>query len=146
MFGNPETTSGGRALKFYSSIRADIRRIAAIKDGDEVTGNRTRVKIVKNKVASPFREAEFDIIYGEGISKEGDLIDLGVEHNLVEKSGSWYSFRGERIGQGRENARQFLKDHRDMFNTIDMELRKMLGLNAASGSVEAEAAVASKGK
>ena len=105
MFGNPETTSGGRALKFYSSVRADIRRIGAIKDGDEITRNRTRLKIVKNQVASPFHEAEFDIIYGEGISKEGDLIDLGVEHNLAEKSGSWYSFRRHRIGQGRENAR-----------------------------------------
>ena len=114
MFGNPETTTGGRALKFYSSIRADIRRIAAIKDGDVVTGNRTKVKIVKNKVAPPFREAEFDIIYGEGISKEGDLIDLGVAQNLVEKSGSWYSYKGERIGQGRENARQFLKDNPDV--------------------------------
>ena len=146
MFGNPETTSGGRALKFYSSVRVDIRRIAAIKDGDEVTGNRTRVKIVKNKVASPFREAEFDIIYGEGISKEGDVLDLGVEHNLVEKSGSWYSFRGERIGQGRENARQFLKDHRDMFDSIDTDLRKTLGLNAIPAGEIAEAAVASKGK
>ena len=111
MFGNPETTTGGRALKFYSSVRADIRRIAAIKEGEVVTGNRTKVKIVKNKVASPFREAEFDIIYGEGISREGDLIDLGVAQNIVEKSGSWYSYKGERIGQGRENARQFLKDN-----------------------------------
>ncbi len=114
MFGNPETTSGGRALKFYSSVRADIRRIAAIKEGDIVTGNRTKVKIVKNKVAAPFREAEFDIIYGEGISREGDLIDLGVAQNIVEKSGSWYSYKGERIGQGRENARQFLKDNPDI--------------------------------
>ena len=114
MFGNPETTSGGRALKFYSSVRVDIRRIAAIKEGDIVTGNRTKVKIVKNKVAAPFREAEFDIIYGEGISREGDLIDLGVAQNIVEKSGSWYSYKGERIGQGRENARQFLKDNPDI--------------------------------
>src|SRR3974390_2833035 len=113
MFGNPETTPGGRALKFYSSVRIDIRRIAAIKEGDVVTGNRTKVKIVKNKVAAPFREAEFDILYGEGISKEGDLIDLGVAQNLVEKSGSWYSYNGERIGQGRDNARQFLKDNAD---------------------------------
>src|ERR1700756_5973664 len=111
MFGNPETTTGGRALKFYSSVRADIRRIAAIKEGEVVVGNRTKVKIVKNKVAPPFREAEFDIIYGEGISREGDLIDLGVAQNIVEKSGSWYSYKGERIGQGRENARQFLKDN-----------------------------------
>jgi recombination protein RecA len=128
MFGNPETTTGGRALKFYSSIRADIRRIAAIKEGEVVVGNRTKVKIVKNKVAAPFREAEFDIIYGEGISREGDLIDLGVAQNLVEKSGSWYSYKGERIGQGRENARQFLKDNADTRQQIDTELRKALGL------------------
>jgi recombination protein RecA len=128
MFGNPETTSGGRALKFYSSVRADIRRIAAIKEGDIVVGNRTKVKIVKNKVAAPFREAEFDIIYGEGISREGDLIDLGVAQNIVEKSGSWYSYKGERIGQGRENARQFLKDNPDIRQQIDTELRKTLGL------------------
>jgi recombination protein RecA len=127
MFGNPETTSGGRALKFYSSVRADIRRIAAIKEGDVVVGNRTKVKIVKNKVAAPFREAEFDIIYGEGISREGDLIDLGVAQNLVEKSGSWYSYKGERIGQGRENARQFLKDNPDIRQQVDTELRKVLG-------------------
>ena len=114
MFGNPETTTGGRALKFYASIRVDIRRIAAIKDGDAVVGNRTKVKVVKNKVASPFREAEFDIIYGEGISKEGDLLDLGVAQNLIEKSGSWFSYKGDRIGQGRENARQFLKDNADI--------------------------------
>src|SRR5690348_1363481 len=129
MFGNPETTTGGRALKFYSSIRADIRRIAAIKDGDTVTGNRTKVKIVKNKVAAPFREAEFDIIYGEGISKEGDLIDLGVAQSLVEKSGSWYSYKGDRIGQGRENARQFLKDNPDIRQKLDTELRKAIGLS-----------------
>src|SRR5271169_2985787 len=128
MFGNPETTTGGRALKFYSSIRADIRRIAAIKDGDVVTGNRTKVKIVKNKMAPPFREAEFDIIYGEGISKEGDLIDLGVAQNLVDKSGAWYGFKGERIGQGRENARQFLKDNPDVKKKPDIELRKHIGL------------------
>ncbi len=128
MFGNPETTTGGRALKFYSSIRLDIRRIAAIKDGDAVVGNRTKVKVVKNKVASPFREAEFDIIYGEGVSKEGDLLDLGVAQNIVEKSGSWYSYKGERIGQGRENARQFLKDNLDIRTNIDTELRKALGL------------------
>jgi recombination protein RecA len=128
MFGNPETTTGGRALKFYSSVRADIRRIAAIKEGEVVVGNRTKVKIVKNKVAAPFREAEFDIIYGEGISKEGDLIDLGVAQNLVEKSGSWYSYKGERIGQGRENARQFLKDNPDIRQQVDAELRKTLSL------------------
>ena len=128
MFGSPETTTGGRALKFYASIRVDIRRIAAIKDGDAVVGNRTKVKIVKNKLASPFREAEFDIIYGEGVSKEGDLIDLGVLHNVIEKSGSWFSHKGERIGQGRENARQFLKDNQDIRAAIDLELRKLLGL------------------
>ncbi|MGE5646255.1 MAG: recombinase RecA [Acidobacteriota bacterium] len=128
MFGNPETTSGGRALKFYASVRADIRRIAAIKEGDTVTGNRTRVKIVKNKVAAPFREAEFDILYGQGISREGDLIDLGVAQNIVEKSGSWYSYKGERIGQGRENARQFLKDNPDVMQKIETQLREALGL------------------
>ncbi len=129
MFGNPETTTGGRALKFYASIRADIRRIAAIKDGDTISGNRTRVKIVKNKLAPPFREAEFDIMYGEGISREGDLLDLGVAQNVVEKSGSWFSYKGERIGQGRENARQFLKDNPDIRQKVDSELRKLLGLN-----------------
>jgi recombination protein RecA len=128
MFGNPETTTGGRALKFYASVRADIRRIAAIKDGENVIGNRTRVKVVKNKVAAPFREAEFDIIYGEGVSKEGDLLDLGVAQNMVEKSGSWYSYKGDRIGQGRENARQFLKDNPDIRAAVDTELRKALGL------------------
>ncbi len=131
MFGNPETTTGGRALKFYSSVRADIRRIAAIKDGDAVIGNRTKVKLVKNKCAAPFREAEFDIIYGEGVSKEGDLIDLGVANNLVEKSGSWFSYKGERIGQGRENAKQFLKDNTDIRQKIDIELRRALGLMRA---------------
>ncbi|HWE49205.1 MAG TPA: recombinase RecA [Bryobacteraceae bacterium] len=128
MFGSPETTTGGRALKFYSSVRVDIRRIAAIKDGDAVVGNRTKVKIAKNKLASPFREAEFDIVYGEGISKEGEMIDLGVLHNVLEKSGSWLSYKGERIGQGRENARQFLKDNTDIRASIDTELRKALGL------------------
>ena len=144
MFGNPETTTGGRALKFYSSVRLDIRRIAAIKDGDAVIGNRTKVKVVKNKVASPFREAEFDIIYGEGVSKEGDLLDLGVAQNLVEKSGSWFSFKGERIGQGRETARQFLKDNPDVRQNIDTDLRKLLGLvkpePPAAGAAEAAAA------
>ncbi len=128
IFGNPETTTGGRALKFYSSVRVDIRRIAAIKDGETVVGNRTKVKVVKNKVASPFREAEFDIIYGEGISREGDLVDLGVAQNQVEKSGSWFSYKGERIGQGRENAKQFLKDHPETRDAIETELRKTLGL------------------
>jgi len=128
MFGSPETTTGGRALKFYSSVRVDIRRIAAIKDGDAVIGNRTKVKIVKNKLASPFREAEFDIIYGEGISKEGDLIDLGVANNVIEKSGSWLSYKGERIGQGRENAKQFLRDNTDIRQKLDLEVRRAVGL------------------
>jgi recombination protein RecA len=139
MFGNPETTTGGRALKFYASVRLDIRRIAAIKDGDNVIGSRTKVKVVKNKVASPFREAEFDIIYGEGISKEGDLIDQGVAQNLVEKSGSWFSYKGERIGQGRENARQFLKDNTDIRQSLDTELRKALGLVKPEAAAAAEA-------
>ena len=128
MFGNPETTTGGRALKFYASIRIDIRRIAAIKDGEAVIGNRTKVKVVKNKLAAPFREAEFDIIYGEGISREGDLIDLGVAQNMVEKSGSWFSYKGERIGQGRENAKQFLKDNVDIRQQLEIDIRKHLGL------------------
>jgi recombination protein RecA len=140
MFGNPETTTGGRALKFYSSVRLDIRRIAAIKDGEAVTGNRTKVKVVKNKVAPPFREAEFDIIYGEGVSREGDLIDLGVANNVVEKSGSWYSYKGERIGQGRENARQFIKDNPDIRTKIDTELRKVLGLTKSTEPETASAA------
>jgi len=143
MFGNPETTTGGRALKFYASVRVDIRRIAAIKDGENVVGNRTKVKVVKNKVASPFREAEFDIIYGEGISKEGDLLDLGVAQNLVEKSGSWFSYKGERIGQGRENARQFLKDNQDIRQAIDTELRKTLGLVKPEPAAAAAEATAS---
>jgi recombination protein RecA len=128
MFGNPETTTGGRALKFYSSVRIDIRRIAAVKEGDTVVGSRTKVKIVKNKVAAPFREAEFDILYGEGISREGDVLDLAVNHNIVEKSGAWYSYGGERIGQGRENTRNFLKENRDIFTRMDSEVRKRLGI------------------
>jgi recombination protein RecA len=162
MFGNPETTTGGRALKFYASIRVDIRRIQAIKDGDRVVGNRTRAKVVKNKVAAPFREAEFDIIYGEGISREGDLIDLGVDKGILEKSGTWISFAGERMGQGRENARVFLKEHQDIREKVEAALRKKLeiagsktngasagphGANGAAASdkppVRAAAAVAS---
>jgi recombination protein RecA len=139
MFGNPETTTGGRALKFYSSVRLDIRRIAAIKDGEQVIGSRTKVKVVKNKVASPFREAEFDIIYGEGVSKEGDLLDLSVAQNIVEKSGSWFSYKGDRIGQGRENARQFLKDNGDIRQSLDTELRKALGLIKPEPAMAAEA-------
>jgi len=152
MFGNPETTTGGRALKFYSSVRVDIRRIAAIKDGDVMTGSRTKVKVVKNKVAAPFREAEFDIMYGEGISREGDLLDLAANNNLLEKSGAWYSYKGERIGQGRENARQFLKDNVDTFTKLEGEVRKHLGLAqataqpiAAVSPVAAAAAAAPQG-
>ena len=128
MFGNPETTTGGRALKFYSSVRIDIRRIGAIKDGDVVVGGRTRVKIVKNKVAPPFREAEFDVMYGEGISKEGDLLDLAVDRKIVEKSGTWFAFGGERLGQGRENVKQFLKDNPATFKSIEEKVRRELGL------------------
>ena len=131
MFGNPETTTGGRALKFYASVRVDIRRIAAIKEGDVVVGSRTKVKIVKNKVAAPFRESEFDILYGQGISREGDLLDLAANQNIVEKSGSWYSYKGERIGQGRENARQFLKDNKDTMVKLEAEVRKAIGLTSA---------------
>jgi len=126
MFGNPETTTGGNALKFYASVRLDIRRIGAIKNGEEVVGNQTRVKVVKNKVAPPFREAEFEIMYGQGISRNGELIDIGVAQGLVEKSGSWYSYNGERIGQGKENARTFLETHPDIANDIDAKLREKL--------------------
>jgi recombination protein RecA len=130
MFGNPETTTGGRALKFYASVRIDIRRIGAIKDGDAVVGGRTRVKIVKNKVAPPFREAEFDVMYGEGISKEGDLLDLAVERRVVEKSGTWFAYGGERLGQGRENVKQFLKDNPATCKAIEEKVRRELGLIA----------------
>jgi len=126
MFGSPETTSGGNALKFYSSVRLDIRRIGAIKKGDEIVGNQTRVKVVKNKVAPPFKIAEFEILYGHGVSREGELIDLGVAHNLIEKAGSWYSYNGDRIGQGKENVRQFLLDNPEIGNTIDTKLRDIL--------------------
>ena len=128
VFGNPETTTGGRALKFYSSVRIEVRRISAIKDGDRVTGNRTKIKIVKNKVAAPFREAEVDIVYGEGISQESDLLDLGAEQGVVEKSGAWFSFGGERLGQGKENARVFLKENPEIRRRIDTGLREKLGL------------------
>jgi len=128
MFGNPETTTGGRALKFYASVRIDIRRIGAIKDGDQVVGGRTRVKVVKNKVAPPFREAEFDVMYGEGISKEGDLLDLAVDRKIVEKSGTWFAFAGERLGQGRENVKQFLKENPAMTQAIEDRVRRELGL------------------
>ena len=128
MFGNPETTTGGRALKFYASVRVDIRRIATIKEGDAVVGGRTRVKVVKNKLAPPFREAEFDVMYGEGISREGDLLDLAVEHKIVDKSGAWFAYSGERLGQGRENAKQFLKDKPEVARAIEERVRRELGL------------------
>jgi len=130
MFGNPETTTGGRALKFYASMRVDIRRIQAIKEGDKVVGSRTRAKIVKNKVAAPFREAEFDILYGEGVSREGDLIDLGVDRGIIEKSGTWMSFGGERMGQGRDNARIFLKENKDICAKLETALRKKMEIPA----------------
>jgi len=140
MFGNPETTTGGRALKFYSSIRVDIRRIQSIKEGDRIVGSRTRAKVVKNKVAAPFREAEFDIIYGEGISREGDLLDLGVTNGLLEKSGTWISYKNERLGQGRENARIFLKENKDVRDKIEHDLRKAVGLVNHAGHPGEEAA------
>ena len=128
MFGNPETTTGGRALKFYSSVRIDIRRIGAIKDGDNVVGGRTRVKVVKNKLAPPFREAEFDVMYGEGVSREGDLIDIAVEHKIIEKSGAWFAYGGERLGQGRENVKAFLKDNIEVRTAIEEKVRRALGM------------------
>jgi len=142
MFGNPETTTGGRALKFYSSVRTEVRRMAAIKDGDTVVGNRTKIKVVKNKVAAPFREVEVDILYGLGVSREGDLLDLGVANEIVEKSGSWFSFGGERIGQGRENARSFLIENTEVASRLDAELRRKLGLGTASESEVTPAAAA----
>ncbi len=140
MFGNPETTTGGNALKFYSSVRLDIRRIGAIKKGDEVIGNETRVKVVKNKMAPPFKKVEFEILYGEGISREAELIDLGVQHGLVDKSGAWYSYQGDRIGQGKDNARNYLKEHPEVAEAIDRALReKLLGLPAAAADAPEEA-------
>jgi recombination protein RecA len=141
MFGNPETTTGGRALKFYSSLRLDIRRIGAIKDGDRVVGNRTKVKVAKNKVAPPFRECEFDIMYGEGISKEGDLLDLATNNRVVEKSGAWFSYKGERLGQGRENSKQTLKDHPELLRKVENDVKKALGL-----PVKEEAAASENGE
>src|SRR5881392_2246779 len=137
MFGSPETTSGGRALKFYSSLRLDIRRIGAIKDGDRVVGNRTKVKVAKNKVAPPFREAEFDIMYGEGISREGDLLDLAANNRVVEKSGAWFSYKGERLGQGRENSKQTLKDQPEVLKRIENDVRRALGMPVPAEIVEA---------
>ncbi|MGL4919549.1 MAG: recombinase RecA, partial [Plesiomonas shigelloides] len=138
MFGNPETTTGGNALKFYASVRLDIRRVGAIKEGDEVVGNETRVKVVKNKVSPPFRQADFQIIYGGGISKEGELIDLGVKHKLVEKSGAWYSYQGEKVGQGKANSMKYLQEHPEIAAELDKKLREML-LSAAATSAEAQA-------
>jgi recombination protein RecA len=140
MFGNPETTSGGNALKFYSSVRLDIRRIAAIKQGDQIVGSRTKVKVVKNKVAPPFREAEFDILYGTGISKEGELVDIGSELGIVEKSGAWYSFNGERIGQGRENTKEFLKENPETADVIERRVREKCGLVAPANGGNGESA------
>src|ERR687884_214767 len=140
MFGNPETTTGGQALKFYSSVRLDIRRIEAIKQGDQVVGSRTRIKVVKNKVAAPFRDCEFDIMYGEGISREGDLLDLAVNNKVVEKSGAWFSYKGERLGQGRENSKQALKENTDLFQRIERDVKVALGLPVHNaGAEEAEA-------
>jgi recombination protein RecA len=136
LFGSPETTTGGRALKFYASVRLDVRRVASLKEGDTVVGSRTRARVVKNKVAAPFREAEFDVIYGEGVSREGDLVDLGVTHGLIEKSGAWFSHRSERIGQGRDNARQFLRDHPEAAGRLEAELRQRLGLTPGAPTPE----------
>ncbi|MGD8703257.1 MAG: recombinase RecA [Desulfosarcina sp.] len=144
MFGNPETTTGGNALKFYSSVRLDIRRIGAIKDGQNVIGNRTRVKVVKNKMAPPFKEAEFDIMYGEGISRAGDLLDVGVGAGIIDKSGSWYSYNGERIGQGRENVKKFFQDNPDLFDTVELKVREAVGLLPAEGKTEQKAKQAGK--
>jgi len=134
MFGNPETTTGGRALKFYASVRLDVRRIEALKAGGEVVGNRTRVKVVKNKVAPPFREAEFDIMFGQGISKEGDILDLAVEENIIQKSGAWFAYNDEKIGQGRENAKQFLKEHPEVMDEVEQKVREVYGFNEGSGA------------
>jgi recombination protein RecA len=139
MFGSPETTTGGNALKFYSSVRLDIRRIGALKKGDEVIGNQTRVKVVKNKVAPPFRQAEFEILYGSGISREGELIDLGAQHNIIEKSGSWYSYKGDRIGQGKDNVRQFLVEHPEVAQDIEASLRELLLPKKTGAAQEADA-------
>ena len=136
MFGNPETTTGGNALKFYSSVRIDIRRIGAIKQGEDIIGNRTRVKIVKNKLAPPFKDAEFDILYNEGISREGDLIDLGVQSSIIEKSGAWFSYNGERIGQGREAARLFLKEHSDIAPALEQKIYQHFGFNPSKKEVQ----------
>ena len=144
MFGNPETTTGGNALKFYASVRMDIRRIGAIKKGDEVIGNETRVKVVKNKVAPPFREALFDILYGEGISREGEIIDLGVQHKLVEKAGAWYAYKGEKIGQGKDNAREYLREHPEVAREIENKVRAAVGVALLDPIVKGTAKAADK--
>jgi recombination protein RecA len=133
MFGSPETTTGGNALKFYASVRIDIRRIGSIKNGEEVIGSETRVKVVKNKVAPPFRTAEFDILYGEGISREGEIIELGVLHKIVDKSGAWYAYQGDKIGQGKDNTRKFLKEHPEMAQEIEAKIREAVGVSGAVG-------------
>jgi recombination protein RecA len=139
MFGNPETTTGGNALKFYASVRLDIRRTGAVKQGEEIVGNRTKVKVVKNKVAPPFKEAEFDILYGTGISKEGELVDIGADQGIIEKSGAWYSFAGERIGQGRENAKDYLREHPDIAQAVEVKVREKFGLAVSNGAAAEEA-------
>ncbi|MFT5655743.1 MAG: recombination protein RecA, partial [Arenicella sp.] len=146
MFGNPETTTGGNALKFYASVRLDIRRIGAIKKGDEIYGNQTRVKVVKNKVAPPFKQAEFEILYNEGISRESELIGLGVEHDIVEKSGAWYSYDGTRIGQGKDNVREYLKEHQDMANEIEVKIRAALGVGDEAKAPDDKSKTKGKGK
>jgi len=138
MFGSPETTTGGNALKFYASVRLDIRRIGAIKKGDEVIGSETRVKVVKNKVAPPFKQAEFDILYGEGISREGEVVELGVLHKIVEKAGAWYSYNGEKIGQGKDNAREYLKEHPDMAIEIENKIRTIVGVVSLNNGTESD--------
>jgi recombination protein RecA len=145
MFGSPETTTGGRALKFYASVRIDIRRIAAIKDGEEVTGSRVKVKVVKNKVAAPFRQAEFDIDYGEGISKNGELVDLGVEHKFIVKSGAWYSYGDMRLGQGRDNSKNFLRDNPDLADEIETKIREKLGMTGIAAAAASAAVPAAAG-
>jgi recombination protein RecA len=139
MYGSPETTTGGNALKFYATMRLDIRRIGPIKEGQDIIGNRTKVKVVKNKIAPPFREVEFDIIYGRGISREGDLLDLGVDSNLIEKSGTWYSYNGERLGQGRENAKNFLRDHPELISDIEVKIRQAYDLKPIADHVSVAA-------
>ena len=141
MFGNPETTTGGNALKFYASVRLDIRRTGAVKSADAVVGNRTKVKVVKNKVAPPFKEAEFDILYGRGVSKEGELIDIGTDQGIIEKAGAWYSYGGDRIGQGRENAKTYLRDNPDIAADVEVRIREKFGLSVSIPQAEAQAAV-----